>query len=589
MKMVSTTHINISQKVFKKILSKIPEDIEIERNIELEKAGILLDYKQYCATMLFTLILGSISSLIFTLFINYLFPSNYSLPLFLLLPGLVVGSIVLSFIYYPKYRIARRAYNINLFLPYAINFINSMAVAGISPSEIFTTLATIDLYGEIKNETKKIAKEINIMNVDSIAALRHAIEISPSRKFQGFLQGILGTIQSGSDLNIYLENSVTKLMDDDYMDRQKDLDVLGVIGELFVVCAMAFPIFIVIILTVFGFFSGSSFNSNFILIIFSLFVMPLVYICFYYLIRSTSIEDLSRIYSKENRTFRQYVKENKSLLMILLLSSLIVVISYVCLHVLDYFGYISFTFYPHIDFIFLAILLLIGPFGVYNYLEIQKKNHMQDRLPNFLIEVSDSLSTGATIFDSIKVASKSHYGRLSFEIKRMKSQLSWKIDVKEILSDFADRMKSAIIHRIVISLNKGLVMGGNTTKIFRAAAIEVSQVNRLENQRKAEMSVYTIVILISFFVFLAIVIMMDLTIFKSFFDLQSQQSGRMGGISINPIDLTELKYSLYTFTFVQSIGAGIISGFMMDGKVSSGIRFSCILGIVSFIIFKLSF
>ena len=589
MKMVSTTHINISQKVFKKILSKIPEDIEIERNIELEKAGILLDYKQYYATMLFTLILGSISSLIFTLFINYLFPSNYSLPLFLLLPGLVVGSIVLSFIYYPKYRIARRAYNINLFLPYAINFINSMAVAGISPSEIFTALATIDLYGEIQNETKKIAKEINIMNVDSIAALRHAIEISPSRKFQGFLQGILGTIQSGSDLNIYLENSVTKLMDDDYVDRQKDLDVLGVIGELFVVCAMAFPIFIVIILTVFGFFSGSSFNSNFILVIFSLFVMPLVYICFYYLIRSTSIEDLSRIYSKENRTFRQYVKENKSLLMILLLSSLIVVISYVCLHVLDYFGYISFTFYPHIDFIFLAILLLIGPFGVYNYLEIQKKNHMQDRLPNFLIEVSDSLSTGATIFDSIKVASKSHYGRLSFEIKRMKSQLSWKIDVKEILSDFADRMKSAIIHRIVISLNKGLVMGGNTTKIFRAAAIEVSQVNRLEKQRKAEMSVYTIVILISFFVFLAIVIMMDLTIFKSFFDLQGEQSGRMGGIAINPIDLTELKYSLYTFIFVQSIGAGIISGFMMDGKVSSGIRFSCILGIVSFIIFKLSF
>lgn len=587
--MVSTTHINISQKVFKKILSKIPEDIEIECNIELEKAGILLDYKQYYATMLFTLILGSISSLIFTLFINYLFPSNYSLPLFLLLPGLVVGSIVLSFIYYPKYRIARRAYNINLFLPYAINFINSMAVAGISPSEIFTALATIDLYGEIQNETKKIAKEINIMNVDSIAALRHAIEISPSRKFQGFLQGIIGTIQSGSDLNIYLENSVTKLMDDDYVDRQKDLDVLGVIGELFVVCAMAFPIFIVIILTVFGFFSGSSFNSNFILVIFSLFVMPLVYICFYYLIRSTSIEDLSRIYSKENRTFRQYVKENKSLLMILLLSSLIVVISYVCLHVLDYFGYISFTFYPHIDFIFLAILLLIGPFGVYNYLEMQKKNHMQDRLPNFLIEVSDSLSTGATIFDSIKVASKSHYGRLSFEIKRMKSQLSWKIDVKEILSDFADRMKSAIIHRIVISLNKGLVMGGNTTKIFRAAAIEVSQVNRLENQRKAEMSVYTIVIIISFFVFLAIVIMMDLTIFKSFFDLQSEQSGRMGGIAINPIDLTELKYSLYTFTFVQSIGAGIISGFMMDGKVSSGIRFSCILGIVSFIIFKLSF
>jgi pilus assembly protein TadC len=275
--------------------------------------------------------------------------------------------------------------------------------------------------------------------------------------------------------------------------------------------------------------------------------------------------------------------------MILLLSSLIVVLSYVGLGVLDYLGYISFTFYPQLDFLLVSILLLIGPIGIYNYFETQKKKQMQYRLPNFLIEVSDSLSTGATIFDSIKVASKSHYGRLSAEIKKMRSQLSWNISVKEIFIDFADRMKSAIVNRIIISLNKGLVMGGNTPKIFRAAAIEVSQVNRLENQRKAAMSIYTIVILVCFFVLLAIIIIMNLTIFKSFFEIQDKQVGKMAGVVFNRIDKTELKYSLFSFVFVQSIGAGILSGFMMDGKISSGIRYSCILGIISFIIFKLTF
>jgi flagellar protein FlaJ len=501
----------------------------------------------------------------------------------------VVGFIGLFFLYYPGYRVKRRAYNIDLFLPYAINFINSMAVAGISPSEIFTTLATIDLYGELQKETKKIAKEISIMNVDSITALKHAIEISPSRKFQEFLQGIIGTIQSGSELHIYLQNSVNKLMEDDYIQRQKDLDLLGIIAEIFVTVAIAFPIFLVIILTVFGFFSSSSVSSMLILNIFSLLVMPLIYTGFYYLIRSTSLEDLNRVYSKENLTLRQYLKTNEISLMILLLSSLIVVISYVSLRVLDYLGYIRFTFYPQLDFLFLSILLLIGPIGIYNYFETQKKKQKQYRLPNFLIEVSDSLSTGATIFDSIKVASKSHYGLLSPEIKKMRSQLSWNIAVKEILIDFADRMKSAIVHRIIISLNKGLVMGGNTPKIFRAAAIEVGQVNRLENQRKAAMSIYTIVILVCFFVLLAIIIIMNLTIFKSFFEIQNKQVGKMAGVVFNKIDPMELKYSLFSFVFVQSIGAGILSGFMMDGKISSGIRYSCILGIISFIIFKLTF
>jgi len=580
---------DVSQQLFKKSYMKIPDEIQIERSLQLERAGILMDYRQYYAITLFTLILGCIVSVIIPLLIYLLLPSPVSLLLILLFPVMIVGGLGLFFLYYPGYRIKRRAYHIDLFLPYAINFINSMAVAGISPSEIFTTLASIDLYGELQTEIKKIAKEINIMNVDSITALKHAIEISPSRKFQEFLQGIIGTIQSGSELHLYLQNSVNKLMEDDFVERQKDLDLLGVIAEIFVTTAIAFPIFLVIILTVFGFFGGSSSSSIVILNIFSLVMMPLIYIGFYFLIRSTSLEDLNRIYSRENLTFRQYLKENETPLMILLLCALIVIISYIGLRVMDSIGYITFSFYPQLDFLFIAILLLIGPIGVYNYFQAQKKKQIQYRLPNFLIEVSDSLSTGATIFDAIKVASKSHYGRLSAEIKKMRSQLSWNIAVKEILIDFADRMKSAIIHRIVISLNKGLVMGGNTPKIFRAAAIEVGQVNRLENQRKASMSIYTVVILVCFFVFLAIIIIMNLTIFKSFFELQGKQVGRMAGVVFNSVDRMELKYSLYSFVFVQSIGAGILSGFMMDGKISSGIRYSCILGVISFIIFKLTF
>jgi len=587
--MIFLAYSDITQKLFKKTISKIPEEELAEKNLELEKAGILIDYTQYYATTLFSLILGCITTLLITGFIYILLPSTISLLLILLLPTLVVTCLGLYFLYRPGYRIKRRAYHIDLFLPYAINFINSMAVAGISPSEIFTTLASINLYGELQTETKKIAKEINIMNVDSITALKHAIEISPSRKFQEFLQGIIGTIQSGSELHIYLQNAVNKLMEDDFVERQKDLDLLGVIAEIFVTCAIAFPIFLVIILTVFGFFGSSSGDSTTILLIFSLFIMPLIYAAFYFLLRSTSLEDLNRIYSKTNLPLREYLKENKMPLMILLLSSTIILLLYTVLTIMDYLGYILFTFYPQIDFIFIAILILIGPIGFYNYFQGQKKKQMQYRLPNFLIEVSDSLSTGATIFDSIKVASKSHYGQLSSEIKKMKSQLSWNIAVKEILIDFAERMKSAIVHRIVISLNKGLAMGGNTPKIFRAAALEVGQVNRLENQRKAAMSIYTVVILVCFFVFLAIIIILNLTIFKSFFELQGKQVGRMAGVMFNAVDPMELKYSLYSFVFVQSIGAGILSGFMMDGRISSGIRYSCALGLISFLIFKLLF
>jgi len=93
-----------------------------------------------------------------------------------------------------------------------------------------------------------------------------------------------------------------------------------------------------------------------------------------------------------------------------------------------------------------------------------------------------------------------------------------------------------------------------------------------------------------FFIFLAIILILNQTIFTSFFALQDSQVERLQGvIQLNVVDPTMLKYALYSFVFVQSIGAGVLAGFMMDGKLSSGIRYSCILGLISLFTFKVLF
>jgi len=85
-------------------------------------------------------------------------------------------------------------------------------------------------------------------------------------------------------------------------------------------------------------------------------------------------------------------------------------------------------------------------------------------------------------------------------------------------------------------------------------------------------------------------VILNRTVFMSFIDLQTDQMSQFGGIlPMDLVDPLQLRYSLYSFVFVQSIGAGILAGFMMDGKLSSGVRYSCILGIISFFVFKLLF
>jgi flagellar protein FlaJ len=586
--MISTSYSTFCLRIFGWIFQNYKKDELEQKNLIFVKANIPMSYEEYYSMTLMNTILAFIISLTIPIILYLIIPNTFTSLLIILVPLITIPSVAGAYFYYPSYLANKRGKDIDLFLPYAINFISSMAVAGISPSEIFQTLSRIAVYGEVQTEAKKIDKEIEIMGIDNITALKHAILYSPSRKFKSFLQGIIGTIQSGSDLHIFLSTIAKKYMDDDLITRKKDLDLLEVFAEVLVLAVIAFPIFLVIIVTVMGFFGGSMQVSLGLLLFFSFIVLPIIYASFYYLIRSTSIERLTKLTPDKKPTITDYLGQYKTSLYILILSICSIILLYGLIYLLDYLDYVNMTLYLLWDFAFLAVLILIGPVGLYSYYEMKKKKEMQNRLPDLLIEVGDNLATGMTIFDAVKTADKGNYGPLSPEVKKMKNQLSWNVAMKTVLYDFADRLKTAIVKRIVIVLDKGLVMGGNTGKIFKAAAGEVEQVNQLEFQRKSTMIVYALVMMVCFFVFLGIIVILYKTIFSVFLNIQAEQmAGAPAVLKITSVDPLYLKYTLYSFVYVQSICAGLLGGFMIDGKISSGVRFSCILGIIAIFTFKL--
>ena len=247
------------------------------------------------------------------------------------------------------------------------------------------------------------------------------------------------------------------------------------------------------------------------------------------------------------------------------------------------------------DFVVFGLLTVIGPVGFYINQKEKKKKMIESHLPDFLREISSATSSGMTVFDAITNASKGDYGKLSPELQKMASQISWGISVNEALENFAKRINTPSVKRIVVTINKALDIGGNTADVFEAAAKEIDQVKLVEQQRKAEMSMYSIVIFISFFVFLAVILIIDKTIFAEFFKLQEQMPsmsvGELPGSfsTSGDIDQQALKDTFFIFVLVQSVGGGLLGGFMMDGKLSSGVRYGFILVLVTFFTFKLIF
>jgi len=257
---------------------------ETSKNNLLEKADIAMVYQEYYSMVLMNIIIGFLVSFISTAFLYLIIPHPITALLFLVVSSIVPIGIGLYYLTLPVSKAKSRGKKIDRYLPYATNFINTMSMAGISPAEIFEALSKVELYGEIQKEAKKIVTEINMMGVDTVTALKNAIKISPSDKFKEFIQGILGVIQSGSELGPYFERCVEKYMAKDIVDRKRNLESLAVMAEAFVVTVIAFPLFLVIILSIMGLTSGGIPFGFLYLIAFL--VLPMAYAGFYVMMKS---------------------------------------------------------------------------------------------------------------------------------------------------------------------------------------------------------------------------------------------------------------------------------------------------------------
>jgi len=287
--MKSTGYTRLCKRLFADVFTKLKFS-ETSKNKLLEKADISMMYQEYYSMVLMNLVIGFVFSFIFTLLLYFLVPNEVTALFMFILSSVIPVLIGLVYIQLPASKAKARGKNIDRYLPYVANFINTMSAAGISPSEIFGTLSGISLYGEVQKEAKKITTEIELMGIDMITALKHAVEISPSKKFAEFIQGIIGVIQSGSELAPYFDRCVDNYMFDDLDQRKKGLESLAIMAESFVVTVVAFPLFLVIIISIMGLTSGGiSFDFLYIL---AIMILPMAYAGFYVMMKSGMGDDV---------------------------------------------------------------------------------------------------------------------------------------------------------------------------------------------------------------------------------------------------------------------------------------------------------
>jgi len=243
-----------------------------------------------------------------------------------------------------------------------------------------------------------------------------------------------------------------------------------------------------------------------------------------------------------------------------------------------------------IDFAIFAILVLIGPYGFYEYALYRKIDLMEERFPEFLRDLAESRKAGLTMAKAVENAAKGDYGYLTPEIKKMAVQISWGVPFSEALRRFGERINTPLVKRTTTMVVKASETGGKIADVIEAAAKNVREIKILQAERKTEMKMYLMIIYVSFFVFLAVIAILS----GMFLPKLISASKAIGGAGAIGISVGGANIETYRFIYVctalsQAIGNGIVAGALSEGKMIAGLRHAAIMVLITYLAFRLIF
>jgi flagellar protein FlaJ len=225
----------------------------------LPPSGLLVSLDSFIAGMLLSTIIGGLVGLGLGLGLALALP--FPTLARLLLPfgtTLLGGALGMAATYlYPTILAQGRRRRLDEEMPHIMGQMAVLAAAGVTPENIFRTIAAENTRDIIVREARMIQRDIDLLGMDLAEALEHARRRSPSPAWSEFLDGFIANARAGADLKEYLLRQAATVMTERRM-RAKELgETIGVIAEMYTIMLVVFPLLIIIMFSIMALIVGT--------------------------------------------------------------------------------------------------------------------------------------------------------------------------------------------------------------------------------------------------------------------------------------------------------------------------------------------
>jgi len=240
------------------------------------------------------------------------------------------------------------------------------------------------------------------------------------------------------------------------------------------------------------------------------------------------------------------------------------------------------------DVVVWAVLIAVAPLAAFQYLESKRVYSLEESLPNFFRDVAGMNDSGMTLPNAIANVAGGEYGALTQYIRRLAAEMSWSVPFVEALYRFGQRVGTPLAARSVDLIGKASRAGGDVSEVLRAAANDTYEFFNLKNERKNNMLIYMVIVLISFFVFLFVIAILESTFLTTMAEAGSKvaTAGSSAKGFMSKVNIEFYKRLFSHAAMIQGFFSGLVAGQMGEADAVAGLKYSAIMLLIAWITFR---
>ncbi len=534
-------------------------------------------------------------------------------------------------IYRPGFTIRQRKQSIDTVMPEVVGFMHSLSIGGTDTLDIFRAVAdSQDTYGEAAVEFRELVHKIDNLNKDYQTAIRETASSSPNEKLSQFFVDMLSIINSGGDLENFLESKKNEVMEERKKSHEQTLDALEFFGEVYITLTV-FPLLMLVILVMMALFGDAPAELLWVTVYLLIPVLNLGYL----ISVSTVTPDpvgTGRLDPPTERTAAQHetssllnlglvsdharnsaspifdqiwalefqyklsklFRERKQTLVESPLYTLVfsIPLTLVTLSLLVVQGVAKLSFGAFVDsglvqsFVWfgLPFVLTVTPIAVFYEIRERRRGSITETLTANLRKMANTNANGRSLLDSIKLAGRDNPSLLGQELTSIYKQVRFGTTLSGALVEFNNRYQIPRLARTVKLINKSQESSSHIPEVLTTAA-NLSQIeDDLHDNKQTRTRMQVAIVGLGFLVFLGVLIMMDQYFLDTIAGLASESESSQadfadfGGISQGLLSM----FYIHT-TLIQGLFGGLVAGYMREDTVVAGLKYSIAFVVIAFV------